>query len=118
MLKLKEVNFKCEKCNQSKATYVHHIDKTKTNHELSNLMAVCPGCHAILHKRTKIRNIKQYCKNYYKKNRIKILNYAKKYSKQYYKNNKDKVRKYQLLNADKIKIYQKQYHNKIMLKNT
>ncbi len=37
-------NPKCEVCGKE-ATQVHHKDLGKTNHELSNLMAVCHKCH-------------------------------------------------------------------------
>lgn len=42
--KLESVNWICESCG-GKATEVHHKDKTKTNHSLSNLIAVCHKCH-------------------------------------------------------------------------
>jgi len=42
--KLKQVNYVCKIC-RGKATEVHHLDKTKTNHTLPNLIAVCHRCH-------------------------------------------------------------------------
>ncbi|OGF47015.1 MAG: hypothetical protein A2231_03140, partial [Candidatus Firestonebacteria bacterium RIFOXYA2_FULL_40_8] len=47
--KLSNASFVCEICNLNKATVVHHIDKSKTNHALENLMAICTGCHAQVH---------------------------------------------------------------------
>jgi hypothetical protein len=35
----------CEICKKSPATQVHHKDFSKTNHNLSNLQAVCNSCH-------------------------------------------------------------------------
>ena len=47
-------NPKCEVCRIKKATIVHHKDETKSNHELSNLIAVCRKCHINkFHKRKK-----------------------------------------------------------------
>lgn len=43
-IKLESVNYVCEECG-GKATEVHHRDKTKTNHDISNLIAVCHKCH-------------------------------------------------------------------------
>lgn len=37
-------NPKCEKCEKP-ATEIHHKDFSKTNHNLSNLMAVCHSCN-------------------------------------------------------------------------
>ena len=42
--KLKKVNYICEICGE-KATEIHHLDKIKSNHKLSNLIAVCHKCH-------------------------------------------------------------------------
>jgi len=41
-------NPKCEVCGKV-ATEIHHIDKTKSNHKLSNLMAVCHKCNINFH---------------------------------------------------------------------
>ena len=46
--KLKSVQGKCEICGE-RAGLVHHIDETTSNHDLSNLLAVCRACHRILH---------------------------------------------------------------------
>jgi len=35
---------KCERCGK-KATEIHHKDENKSNHGLSNLMAICHPCH-------------------------------------------------------------------------
>jgi hypothetical protein len=82
ILKMNTVKWKCEKCGND-AIYVHHIDKTKTNHKICNLMAVCRLCHAQLHKRKKHKtiNMDKYYKEYYLKNRKKIIDYAKQYYK-------------------------------------
>ena len=46
--KLKQTKCKCEICG-SKANVVHHIDETKYNHQLDNLISVCNSCHQVLH---------------------------------------------------------------------
>ena len=46
--KLKSIRGKCEICGE-RARMVHHIDETTSNHDLSNLLAVCHPCHRILH---------------------------------------------------------------------
>jgi hypothetical protein len=50
LIKLQQANYKCEKCKNKKAVYVHHIDNSKSNHKLSNLMALCAKCHCTFHK--------------------------------------------------------------------
>ena len=50
IIKMSEVNWKCEMCGK-KAVHVHHKDKSKTNHEISNFIAVCVKCHFKLHKK-------------------------------------------------------------------
>lgn len=48
--KLESVNYKCEECGKQ-AVLTHHLDKTKTNHALENLKALCNKCHiSIYHK--------------------------------------------------------------------
>jgi hypothetical protein len=42
--------YTCEICKENKATQVHHKDRNKANHELSNLIAVCQKCHINIHK--------------------------------------------------------------------
>jgi hypothetical protein len=51
---------------------------------------------------------KDYFKKYYQRNKSNILNRQK----QYYYDNKDEILKYRRSIKDKIKIYQKEYHNK------
>ena len=44
---------KCFDCNYDKVTdilVVHHIDEDRTNNSLSNLVILCPNCHAIRHR--------------------------------------------------------------------
>lgn len=43
-------NRKCTICG-SDTTLVHHIDGTKTNHELDNLTLLCYSCHTHTHNR-------------------------------------------------------------------
>jgi len=59
ILKIKENNGKCEACSEH-ADYIHHIDKSKSNHTPENLMLICRSCHAILHRgdRSEIRTTK------------------------------------------------------------
>lgn len=48
--------YKCYKCNQSEwmgepiPLELHHIDNNHTNNNLSNLLLLCPNCHALTHK--------------------------------------------------------------------
>lgn len=49
LVKLHQHNFICEMCG-GEGKYVHHIDGSKDNHELSNLKVVCRKCHISLHK--------------------------------------------------------------------
>jgi len=42
--KLRQANYRCEICGEE-AKQVHHKDCLKTNHDISNLMAVCIKCH-------------------------------------------------------------------------
>jgi hypothetical protein len=51
-VKLESVNHKCEICGKE-AKEIHHIDGTKYNHNIYNLIAVCHKCH-----RTKFHNHK------------------------------------------------------------
>jgi hypothetical protein len=52
-------NPKCERCGKP-ATEIHHKDGSKTNHKLSNLMAVCHPCNAKLRTRPNIRFLATY----------------------------------------------------------
>jgi len=61
LIKLNSVNWKCEKCG-GKATEAHHIDGSKTNHTLENLLSLCRKCHCEIHsgrknKKSKFINI-------------------------------------------------------------
>jgi hypothetical protein len=43
---------KCEICNWDKEPSVlacHHVDRNRKNNTVTNLLCVCPNCHAILH---------------------------------------------------------------------
>jgi len=46
--KLKETKGLCEICGD-RAAIVHHIDGSKENHAMENLLAVCRLCHATIH---------------------------------------------------------------------
>ncbi len=48
LLKLKEAGGKCEVCSEV-AAKVHHIDGSKTNHNMENLAVLCNKCHGIMH---------------------------------------------------------------------
>lgn len=53
IIKLKK-NPICECCGLLKSTMVHHIDGKKTNHAISNLMALCGrSCHVKFHRTKK-----------------------------------------------------------------
>ena len=42
----------CVICNYNNkhALQVHHLDKVRTNNELSNLMILCANCHSLVHR--------------------------------------------------------------------
>lgn len=46
---LNSINHNCSFCDNI-AKYVHHIDQSKKNHDLSNLLPLCPSCHQWIHK--------------------------------------------------------------------
>jgi len=46
---LRAAKGKCQICTGAKASFVHHIDGQRDNHELNNLIAVCHDCHMALH---------------------------------------------------------------------
>ena len=48
VIKLQQTKGECEICGKS-AQVVHHIDDSKDNHSLENLLAVCCKCHRALH---------------------------------------------------------------------
>lgn len=50
--KLKSKNYQCEVCG-APADEVHHLDRTKSNHSLRNLLAICTSCHMKLFHRHK-----------------------------------------------------------------
>jgi 5-methylcytosine-specific restriction endonuclease McrA len=49
---LKKSEYKCGVCNLSDwldlpiTLELHHIDGVNTNHEISNLIVLCPNCHS------------------------------------------------------------------------
>jgi hypothetical protein len=48
--KLQSTNYICECCG-GKATEIHHLDKSKTNHSFNNFKSLCHKCHmGIFHK--------------------------------------------------------------------
>lgn len=48
--KLESANYICQIC-LGQATEIHHLDKTKNNHALKNLLAICHKCHfSIFHR--------------------------------------------------------------------
>ena len=60
--KLKQSNHKCEIC-KNKAYSIQHIDESKDNHDLNNLIVLCKDCHIILH-RDRINKTSKYIKAY------------------------------------------------------
>lgn len=48
LIRLKESKGKCEVCDRD-AYCVHHLDESKDNHELKNLIVLCRKCHSVLH---------------------------------------------------------------------
>lgn len=39
----------CKVCNKKQVAHIHHIDGSKDNHALDNLVGVCAKCHSIVH---------------------------------------------------------------------
>lgn len=56
IIKLKEADCKCEACGKP-AYCIHHLDGSKDNHALNNLVVICKTCHGILHVRDGISKI-------------------------------------------------------------
>jgi len=50
--KLKETKGICECCGKQ-GNQIHHIDESKDNHRMDNLLIVCKPCHTILHSKEK-----------------------------------------------------------------
>jgi len=123
LIKFNQTNFICEKCRKERAKYIHHKDKTKSNHSMDNLMPVCPKCHADLHKGERGRPRKtplewgysgsnEYSKQRYRQYKNKILGDSKKY---YSINREERLeysKKYHQEHLEKIKSYQKEYRNR------
>jgi len=51
----------CEICKRP-AQQVHHIDQTKENHSIDNLVVLCIKCHRFIHKLSKITQSPESCK--------------------------------------------------------
>src|SRR4051812_16816955 len=49
-----EASYRCAvpRCLEALAIDVHHIDENSSNNEPSNLIALCPTCHAAFHRKT------------------------------------------------------------------
>lgn len=56
-LKMQLVNSKCEKCGND-GKYIHHVDGSKNNHDINNLLFVCYPCHRKLHPDMRHKPIK------------------------------------------------------------
>lgn len=41
---------KCANCGFDVVIDVHHIDNDRTNNDITNLIPLCPNCHAIVHR--------------------------------------------------------------------
>lgn len=50
LLKIKNNGKKCEMCGKF-GNHVHHKDFSRNNHNIENLMVLCPQCHRQLHRR-------------------------------------------------------------------
>ena len=51
--------------------HVHHIDYSKTNHDINNLLCVCVKCHTMLHNAKEYKKKYEYMLEKYKALRIK-----------------------------------------------
>jgi len=49
IVRFRQANGICETC-QNPAQVIHHKDRTKTNHELTNLAVLCYMCHGLIHR--------------------------------------------------------------------
>jgi hypothetical protein len=58
--KLQSVDYVCEICG-GVAKEVHHLDKNKAHHELSNFVAVCRKCHLSFYHRNEIGRKPKFC---------------------------------------------------------
>lgn len=52
LIRFTEVAYRCQLC-EGEAKLIHHIDGSKSNHELENLLPLCPKCHVNLHIKQK-----------------------------------------------------------------
>jgi len=74
LIKLKETKGKCEICGAS-ANKIHHIDGSKDNHELGNLIVMCNRCHGIVDSGR--RNESRYTREY----GLSLVQMSEKYGK-------------------------------------
>lgn len=43
----------CERCKKNRARYVHHLNYARVyNERLTDLQAICPGCHEFTHAKS------------------------------------------------------------------
>ena len=73
--KFKQAKGLCEICKKT-ANVIHHIDESKSNHELKNIIIVCSHCHAVLHTKD---NPKLKIVNSITVSRTKYLSFKKIY---------------------------------------
>lgn len=59
-----ELNPICQHCGSEPSVMVHHIDFTKTNHDVDNLLALCSAkCHKYYHMKSTNRNETRFTNN-------------------------------------------------------
>lgn len=66
LIKLKQTENKCEVCGiKTKRLHIHHKDFSKSNHNIENLIIVCPKCHKNLHRQIWICSYDGCLENHY-----------------------------------------------------
>lgn len=75
---LKKNKGKCEICSKP-ANLVHHIDGDKSNHSISNLIALCRNCHEPLHCDSEGKSVKGRPTKYVLKYGISVRIMANKF---------------------------------------
>ena len=56
LIKLKQTAGKCEICGRkTEKMNIHHLDGSKSNHSLDNLILLCRNCHCRLHRGRKAK---------------------------------------------------------------
>ncbi len=78
LYKLQQTKSKCEIC-QDKARKIHHIDGSKDNHNISNLIVLCNRDHGIVDAGRK--NKKTKTSKYIRKYGKTLADMAKRYSR-------------------------------------